>query len=235
MNLETEKINETEEAKEESYISQEEKPETLEGQNIEAKEAKQDGEESENSQQEEEGEIIDLDHITEGNNKEETESELVMDKNNINLNNINLNKMPKEEILNLLLSDKLTIYSHSKKESTATNNNNVSHKKTSMLYKEKAPRHKNYFMYTNENSNLINNFDSAYNKVQDLIIQIVEKMNKESNTENELYKLLLFNNDEETKKVRNEMKKVDAPSRKEISKKVDFYLNKKNKSIEVIY
>jgi len=170
MNLETEKINETEEAKEESYISQEEKPETLEGQNIEAKEAKQDGEDSENSQQEEEGEIIDLDQITEGNNKEETESEYVMDKNNINLNNININKMSKEEIVNLLLSDKLTIYSHSKKESTATNNNNVSHKKTSMLYKEKAPRHKNYFMYTNDNSNLINNFDSAYNKVQGLII-----------------------------------------------------------------
>jgi hypothetical protein len=170
MNLETEKINETEEAKEESFISQEEKEEIMELQNKGEVGKNNDEEESENTEEEDDGEIIDLDDITEKNDKEESERDYVIDRNNIDLNKINIHKMPKEEIVNLLLSDKLTIYSHSKKVSSATNKHNVSNKKTSVLYKEKPPRPKNYFMYTNGKCSLTNNFDSAYNKVQGLIM-----------------------------------------------------------------
>ena len=124
---------------------------------------KQEKEEENNSEEEEE--LIDIDYITQENKTIETKFNY--DKDNINLKNIDIDIMPKEDILNFLLSDKITLSSPSKNVLNTSNLNSTSFKRNSKHYKDKVQKTKNYFMYTSNNNPELTtiDFDSAYSKV----------------------------------------------------------------------
>ena len=216
--------------------------------------------EEEDEEEDKEEEIIDLDEINEDqadpnklNNTKETNAveNLTNDKENLNtqftgsvesvvgrnqsdkrldslnLQNIDVKIFPKEQILNFLMNNKEIFGSCSSVNLDTLNIPVKSEKKTNKKYKNiessfKQTRIKPNYMLSNSMNDpeMTYDFNTAWNRV---IKRVVD-----NKIEDKSLKLLV------SKKNIEKSMNLESAKRENISTKVDFYINKKTKTVEVI-
>ena len=142
-------------------------------------------------------------------NKNEKENE---NNNNNNNNNLNLDTLSKDDLLALLMNNPINIDEEEEKEEKIKLNLHFNSKIKEEQEKEKEK----------------DDDDTDFNKALNKVLSKLSK-NKKSNNK-ELYDLLI--NDKEL--VENELKKYNLPKKINISKKIQSYIEKKNKNLKEI-